>query len=65
MTAMTENIELMMPIRAVPYEHQKRAFLFACEIFGVFREEGGGHADGKSNLQPLREGLPEASDRNQ
>lgn len=64
MTAMTENIELMMPIRAVPYEHQKRAFLFACEIFGVFREEGGGHADGKSNLQPLREGFPEAADRN-
>lgn len=61
---MIENIELMMPIKAVPYEHQKRAFAFACKIFGVFREEGGGHADGKSNLRSLREGFPEVADRN-
>lgn len=61
---MTENIEMMMPIRAVPYEHQKRAFAFACEIFGVFREEGGGRADGQSNLRSLREGLSEAAERN-
>lgn len=61
---MIENIELMMPIKAVPYEHQKRAFAFACEIFGVFREEGGGCGDGQGNLRSLREGFPEAADRN-
>ncbi|MCD8020775.1 MAG: SNF2-related protein, partial [Clostridiales bacterium] len=32
------NIELMMPLKAVPYEHQKNAFAFACEKFGVFDE---------------------------
>ena len=36
MTAMSENIELMMPIKAAPYDHQKRAFAFACDKFGVF-----------------------------
>ncbi len=30
------NIELMMPLKAVPYEHQKNAFAFTCEKFGVF-----------------------------
>ncbi|MCD8175692.1 MAG: DEAD/DEAH box helicase [Phascolarctobacterium sp.] len=30
------NIELMMPLKATPYEHQKNAFAFACEKFGVF-----------------------------
>ncbi len=38
MTAMSENIELMMPIKATPYNHQKRAFAFACDKFGVFDE---------------------------
>ncbi len=38
MTAMSENIELMMPIKAMPYDHQKRAFAFACDKFGVFDE---------------------------
>ena len=33
---MNENIELMMPIKATPYEHQKKAFAFACDKFGVF-----------------------------
>ena len=38
MTAMSENIELMMPIKATPYDHQKRAFAFVCDKFGVFDE---------------------------
>ena len=38
MTAMNENIELMMPIKATPYDHQKKAFAFACDKFGVFDE---------------------------
>ena len=38
MTAMNENIELMMPIKAAPYEHQKNAFAFTCDKFGVFDE---------------------------
>jgi len=33
---MSNNIELMMPIKAVPYEHQKRAFEFTCDKFGIF-----------------------------
>lgn len=36
MRAMTENIELMMPIKATPYDHQKKAVAFACDKFGVF-----------------------------
>lgn len=36
MTEMNKNIELMMPIKATPYEHQKKAFVFACDKFGVF-----------------------------
>lgn len=35
---MNENIELMMPIKASPYDHQKKAFAFACDKFGVFDE---------------------------
>ena len=31
-----DSIELMMPIKAKPYEHQKKAFAFACDKFGVF-----------------------------
>ena len=36
MSGMPENMELMMPIKATPYEHQKKAFAFACNQFGVF-----------------------------
>ncbi len=34
---MNNNIELMMPIKATPFEHQKKAFAFAMKIF----QEGG------------------------
>ncbi len=33
---MNKNIELMMPIKATPFEHQKKAFSFACNNFGIF-----------------------------
>ena len=33
---MNKNIEFLMPIKATPYEHQKKAFAFACDKFGVF-----------------------------
>lgn len=33
---MTDSMELMMPIKATPYDHQKKAFAFACDKFGVF-----------------------------
>ena len=33
---MNKNIEPLMPIKATPYEHQKKAFAFACDKFGVF-----------------------------
>lgn len=33
---MNKNVELTMPIKATPYEHQKKAFAFACDKFGVF-----------------------------
>jgi len=35
-TAMNENIEALMPIKVAPYEHQKNAFAYACDKFGVF-----------------------------
>ncbi len=31
--------EVYMPIRAHPYEHQRRAFEFALRVFGVLQEE--------------------------
>lgn len=30
------NVDLLMPIKATPYDHQKKAFAFACDKFGVF-----------------------------
>ena len=33
---MNKDIEAFMPIKAVPYEHQKNAFAYACDKFGVF-----------------------------
>lgn len=36
---MADNIELMMPIKAVPYDHQKKAFAFTCDKFGVFDDQ--------------------------
>lgn len=28
-----------MPIKAIPYSHQKKAFAFALKMFGVFQKE--------------------------
>ena len=36
---MNEHIELLMPIKAAPYDHQKKAFAFAMRVFGVLPEE--------------------------
>lgn len=36
--AMNENIERLMPLKVVPYAHQRKAFFFACDKFGVFDE---------------------------
>lgn len=36
MKAVGENIGNLMPIKAIPYEHQKKAFAFASDKFGVF-----------------------------
>ena len=33
---MNENNNEMMPIKVAPYDHQKQAFAFACDMFGVF-----------------------------
>ena len=33
---MNNEIDMLMPIKAVPYDHQRRAFEFACDKFGVF-----------------------------
>lgn len=58
MTAMN-NIEIMMPIKAVPYDHQKKAFAFAMKVFGVFREEGDSDEEGSRDLRSVREAFPE------
>lgn len=36
---MSENIELMMPIKVDPYVHQKNAFSFVCDQFGLLDEQ--------------------------
>ena len=33
---MNKDMELVMPIKATPFEHQKKAFSFTCDKFGVF-----------------------------
>lgn len=33
-----ENLAAHMPIKVTPYEHQKKAFAFACDKFGVMDE---------------------------
>ena len=30
--------EPIMPIKVTPYDHQQKAFLFVCRIFGVLNE---------------------------
>ena len=35
---MTENTKWTMPIKVTPYEHQKKAFAFACDKFGMSDE---------------------------
>lgn len=35
---MNDNIELMMPIKAIPYDLQKKAFAFVSDKFGVLDE---------------------------
>lgn len=55
---MNENIELMMPIKVAPYEHQKKAFAFAMKVFDVFREEGDANAYRDGNMRPVWEEVP-------
>ena len=31
---------IAMPIKATPYDHQKKAFEFVLEMFGVLKKEG-------------------------
>jgi len=61
---MADCIEMLMPIKATPFEHQKRAFAFAMMIFDVF--EKGGDMCGESNgdVRPVRSSFPKAEDRN-
>ncbi|MCD8098065.1 MAG: hypothetical protein LUE31_08530 [Lachnospiraceae bacterium] len=56
--------EMYMPIRAHPYNHQRRAFEFALRTLGVLRKEGDEDADGNNDLRFMWEGIPKAEDRN-
>lgn len=56
--------EIYMPIRAHPYDHQRRAFEFALRVFGVLEKEGDENADGNNDMRPMRETIPETTDRN-
>lgn len=62
-SAMNENIELMMPIKAVPYEHQKKAFAFAMQVFGIFEEGGDARANDNDSLHPVRKEVFKAGGR--
>ncbi len=61
---MDTNMELMMPIKAAPYEHQKKAFAFAMSIFGVFGEGGGDDAGDDNSLRSVRKRIPKADGPN-
>ena len=60
---MNENIEFLMPIKVTPYEHQKKAFAFAMQVFGVFKEGGDARANGNDSMQLLRKEVFKASGR--
>ena len=62
---MNKNIELMMPIKAAPFEHQKKAFSFAMKIFGVLEEGGGARANDNDSLRPMRKEVLKASSRDE
>ena len=36
---MTGN-EIKMPVKVTPFDHQKKAFLFVLEMFGILEREG-------------------------
>jgi len=50
---MTGN-EIKMPVKVTPFDHQKKAFLFVLEMFGILEREGDANADSHSDLQLLR-----------
>ena len=62
---MNDDIAQMMPIKAVPFEHQKRAFAFAMKLFGVLKEGGSAYANGNDSLRYVREDVFKASDRDE
>lgn len=62
---MNNNIELMMPIKAAPFEHQKKAFAFAMRIFGVIEEGGDVRANDNDSLRPVRKEIFKASGSNE
>ena len=47
---MNDEIATLMPIKAVPFEHQKEAFAFVMEIFGVLEEEGNAYEKDYNSL---------------
>ena len=46
-----DKAKIEMPIRAAPYRHQQAAFLFACGLFGLLPEGGGGDDDDLCDLR--------------
>ena len=77
-TAKNKNIELIMPVKAAPYDHQKKALAFACDKLGVFDEclksrgtaidvNGNGQNDSESRrcrmYVPIRKSQPCAGSR--
>ncbi len=60
---MKDEIELMMPVKAVPYDHQKEAFAFAMTIFGVLEEGGDAYANDNYSLRSMRKEVYEAGNQ--
>jgi len=52
-----ENNQLHMPIKARPYDHQRRAFTFACQIFGL--ETGVNKLEDRGQMRVVRETVSE------
>ena len=57
-----ENKLLHMPIKARPYDHQRRAFTFACWIFGL--ESGVNKLEDRGQMRVVRETFSEGQRSN-
>ena len=54
--------DIEMPIRAAPFDHQRKAYEFAMLLFGI-KEEGNDDGESSSELRLLWDGIHQVEDK--